>query len=74
MNPGPLATEYAIGNPDVALAPSVPSASGACPYVTALTAGKEIVWLAWPTVTTWKSKNGAVTKTVFEAQASDELE
>jgi branched-chain amino acid transport system substrate-binding protein len=27
-----------------------------------------------PTVTTWKSKNGTVTKTVFEAQASDELE
>jgi len=27
-----------------------------------------------PTVTTWKSKNGAVIKTIFEAQASDELE
>jgi branched-chain amino acid transport system substrate-binding protein len=27
-----------------------------------------------PTVSTWKSKTGAVTKTVFEAQASDELE
>ncbi len=27
-----------------------------------------------PTVSTWKSKNGAVVKTIFEAQASDELE
>jgi branched-chain amino acid transport system substrate-binding protein len=27
-----------------------------------------------PTISTWKSKTGAVTKTIFEAQASDELE
>jgi branched-chain amino acid transport system substrate-binding protein len=27
-----------------------------------------------PTVSTWKNKNGSVVKTIFEAQASDELE
>ena len=27
-----------------------------------------------PTISTWRSKNGAVVKTIFEAQASDELE